>query len=157
MFEVIIYLFESYMQIDQSIEIDAKQITDELLEEGFQKNDISSAIAWLDNLASLHQQNPLDKTQFAKATSQRIYSTIEQSRLDIDCQGYLFYLEQADILNTHTREIVIDCAMSLDITTLPLYDLKWLTLMVLFNDPNSADAFLQLETMLLDFEDGLIH
>jgi len=157
MFEVIIYLFESYMQIDQSIEIDAQEITDELLEEGFQKKDITSAIAWLDNLARLHQQNPFNKTQFARATSHRIYSAIEQSRLDIDCQGYIFYLEQADILNTYTREIVIDCAMSLDSDPLPLDDLKWLILMVLFNDPNSADAFLQLETMLLDFEDGLIH
>ncbi len=157
MFEVIIYLFESYMQIDQTIEIDAQEITDELLEEGFQKNDISKALAWLDNLASLHQQNPQSRTQLAKVTSHRIYSSIEQDRLASDCQGYISYLEQADILNTHTREIVIDCAMSLDITALQLHDLKWLILMVLFNDPNSSDAFLQLESMLLDFEDGLIH
>lgn len=157
MFEVIIYLFESYIQFDQSIEIDAQEITDELLEEGFQKSEITRAIAWLDNLARLHQKNPVTKTQFAKITSHRIYSAIEQSRLSTECQGYIFYLEQADILNTHTREIVIDCAMSLDITTLPLDDLKWLILMVLFNDPHSEDAFLQLETMLLDFEDGLIH
>ena len=74
-----------------------------------------------------------------------------------DCRGYIYYLEQAKILNTHTREVVIDCAMSLDISTLPLYELKWLILMVLFNDPDSNDAFLQLESMLLDFEVGLIH
>lgn len=157
MFEVIMYLFESYMQIDQTMEINAHEITDELLEEGFQKNDISKALAWLDNLACLHQQNPQSKTQPAKKTSHRIYSAIEQQRLTSDCQGYISYLEQANILNTHTREVVIDCAMSLDINTLPLYELKWLILMVLFNDPNSSDAFLQLESMLLDFEDGLIH
>jgi len=157
MFEIIMYLFESYMQIDQSIEIDAQEITDELLEEGFQKRDISKALAWLDNLTRLHEQNPQSKTQLAKETSHRVYSAIEKQRLARDCQGFISYLDQADILNTHTREVVIDCAMALDIDELSLHDLKWLILMVLFNDPNSDDAFLQLESMLLDFEDGLIH
>lgn len=157
MFDVIIYLFESYMQIDQTMEINTQQVTDELLEEGFQKSEISKALAWINNLANLHQDNPQNKTQLAQPTSQRIYSQIEQQRLASDCQGYLYYLEQADILNTHTREVVIDCAMSLDIVTLPLEDLKWLILMVLYNDPNSSDAFLQLESMLMDFAEGLIH
>ena len=157
MFEVIMYLFESYMQVDQTMEINAHKITDELLEEGFQKNDINKALTWLDNLAGLHQLNPQSQTQAAKKTSHRIYSSIEQQRLTNDCQGYISYLEQAKILNTHTREVVIDCAMSLEIDTLLLHDLKWLILMVLFNDPQSNDAFLQFESMLLDFEDGLIH
>lgn len=157
MFDVIIYLFESYMQIDQTMEIDTQEVTDELLEEGFKKSEIAKAIAWLNNLANLHQDNPQSKTQSAQPTSQRIYSQIEQRRLESDCQGYIYYLEQAGILNTHTREIVIDCAMSLDIATLPLEDLKWLTLMVLYNDPSSGDAFLQLESMLMDFAEGLIH
>ena len=157
MFEVIMYLFESYMQMDQTMDIDAHEITDELLDEGFQKNDINKALVWLDNLACIPESNPASNTQDAKKTSHRVYSQIEQLRLSNDCQSYIAFLEQAEILNTHTREIVIDCAMSLDIDTLPLHELKWLTLMVLFNDPNSSDAFLQLESMLLDFEEGLIH
>ena len=157
MFEVIMFLFESYMQVDQTLEIDAQEVTDELLEEGFQKNDIAKALSWLDNLASLHEQDPQSKTQLAQQTSHRVYSPSEQHRLVSNCQGYISYLEHAGILNTHTREIVIDCAMSLDIDELQLHDLKWLILMILFNDPSSNDAFLQLESMLLDFEDGLIH
>ncbi len=157
MFEVIMYLFESYMQVDQTMELNANKITDELLEEGFQKNDIKKALAWLDNLAGLHQLHPQSQTQAAQKTSQRIYSDLEQQRLSSDCRGYISYLELANILNTHTREVVIDCAMSLEIDSLALHDLKWLILMVLFNDPQSNDAFLQFESMLLDFEDGLIH
>jgi Smg protein len=157
MFDVIMYLFESYMQIDQTVDISAHQLTDQLLEEGFQKNDINKALAWLDNLSSLQQQNSQNNALPAKETSQRIYSDIEQQRLNSDCRGYIAYLEQAKILNTYTREVVIDCAMSLELDTLPLYQLKWLILLVLFNDPRSNDAFLQLESMLLDFEDGLIH
>ena len=128
-----------------------------MLEEGFHKNEITKALAWLDDLAGMPQQNPESKTQLAKATSHRIYSDIEQQRLPHDCQAYISYLEQADILNTHSREMVIDCAMSLDSMIWQLDDFKWLILMVLFNDPNNNDAFLQLESMLLDYQDGLIH
>lgn len=157
MFEVIMYLFESYMQMEQTIEIDAHEITDELLEEGFQKSDINKALAWLDNFTHLQEQDPENRTQQQATTSQRIYSQIEQQHLDGECRGYIAYLEEANLLNTHTRELVIDCVMSLELETLPLYQLKWLILLVLFNDPQSTDSFIQFESMLLDFEDGLIH
>jgi Smg protein len=157
MFEVIIYLFESYMQIDQNVEVDAQEITDELLEEGFQRTDITKALTWLDHLSGLHEQAEENKVQLAKSTSHRIYSEVEQQRLNSTCQGYISYLEQARILSAYTREVVIDCAMLLEMNELELHDLKWLILMVLFNDPSSEDEFLQLESMLMDLEDGLIH
>jgi len=157
MFEVIIYLFESYMQLDQHIEVDAQEITDELLEEGFQSADISKALAWLDHLSNLHQQSEESRLVLAQSTSHRIYSELERYRLNSECQGYIAYLEQAQILTGYTREMVIDCAMLLDLNELALADLKWLILMVLFNDPNSEGEFLQLESMLMDLEDGLIH
>lgn len=157
MFEVIIYLFESYMQVDQNMEVDAQEITDELLEEGFQRADITKALAWLEHLSGLHEQAAENKVQLAKTTSHRVYSSLEQQRLNSGCQGYISYLEHAGILSTYTREVVIDCAMLLEMNELALHDLKWLILMVLFNDPSSEDEFLQLESMLMDFEDGLIH
>ena len=157
MFEVIIYLFESYMQLDQNVEVDAQEITEELLEEGFQRADITKALSWLDHLAGLHEQAEENRVQLAQPTSHRVYSQLEQLRLNGACQGYIYYLEQAAILSTYTREIVIDCAMLLEMNELALHDLKWLILMVLFNDPRSEDEFLQLESMLMDLEDGLIH
>ena len=157
MFEVIIYLFESYMQIEESMEVDAEEITDELLEEGFKHGDISKALEWLDHLAGLHDQDEAPQIEPAKQTSHRIYSYLEQQRLNSVCQGYIYYLEQADILDTYTREVVIDCAMLLDMNELVLHDLKWLILMVLYNSPDSEEQFYQLESMLMDFEDGLIH
>jgi Smg protein len=151
------YLFESYIQVDQTMEIDAQEVTDELVQEGFQKTEIAKALAWLDNLANMHNQDPQSKTTTEQTTSHRIYSKLEQRQISLDCRSYISYLEEAKILTTHTREMVIDCIMSLDTTDLILEDLKWLILMVLFNDPVSDDAFLQLESMLMDFEDGLIH
>lgn len=157
MFEIIIYLFESYIQIEQTIELNADQITDELLEEGFPQEEISKALTWLDKLATLHEDNEQNKASDAQKTSQRIYSDAEQQLLSTECQGYLCYLEQAELLNTCNREAVIDCAMSLEINSLSLHNLKWLVLMVLYNNPESEDEFMQLESMILDYEEGLIH
>ncbi|WP_094751343.1 DUF494 domain-containing protein [Psychromonas sp. CD1] len=157
MFEVIIYLFESYMQLDQSIEVDAEEITEELLSEGFSDEEISTALAWLDTLATLHENKAQHHEQEAQENSHRIYSAMEKMYINCNAQGYIAYLEQAKILNTRTMEIVIESIISLEMLDLSLQNLKWLILMVLFNDPDSSDAFLQFESMLLDFQDGLIH
>lgn len=158
MFEIIMYLFESYIQVDQTMELDTQEVTDELMQEGFQKSEINKALAWLDNLANMHNQEPQSRTIAEKATSHRIYNKIEQRQISLESRNYISYLEEAKILTTHTREMVIDCIMSLDSDgELILEDVKWLILMVLFNDPVSDDAFLQLESMLMDFEEGLIH
>ena len=157
MFEIIMYLFESYIQVDQTMELDAQEVTDELMQEGFQKNDITKALAWLDNLANMHNQDPQSRTISEQETSTRIYNKIELHQISLESRSYISYLEEAKILTSHTREMVIDCVMSLDGAELILEDLKWLILMVLFNDPISEDAFLQLESMLMDFEEGLIH
>lgn len=157
MFEIIMYLFESYIQVDQSMELDTQEVTDELMQEGFQKSEINKALAWLENLASMHNQDPQSRTTAEKVTSHRIYNKIEQRQISLESRNYIRYLEEAKILTTHTREMVIDCIMSLDSGELILEDVKWLILMVLFNDPVSDDAFLQFESMLMDFEEGLIH
>ncbi|WP_298939339.1 DUF494 domain-containing protein [uncultured Psychromonas sp.] len=157
MFEIIMYLFESYIQVDQTMELDTQEVTDELMQEGFQKSEITKALAWLDNLANMHNQEPQTRATAEKKTSHRIYNKQEQRQISLECRNYIHYLEEAKILTTHTREMVIDCIMSLDSGELILEDVKWLILMVLFNDPVSDDAFLQLESMLMDFEDGLIH
>ncbi|AGH80076.1 hypothetical protein PCNPT3_00670 [Psychromonas sp. CNPT3] len=157
MFEVIIYLFESYMQLDQSVDVDAEEITEELLGEGFSDDEISKALAWLDNLTTLHEKKVKYPTLQARDSSYRIYNDMEKMHVNCEAQGYISYLEQAKIINTHSREIVIESIISLEMPDLSLQNLKWLILMVLFNDPESSDAFLQLESMLLDFQDGLIH
>ncbi|MEL0628479.1 DUF494 domain-containing protein [Psychromonas aquatilis] len=157
MFEIIMYLFESYIQVDQTMELDTQEVTDELMQEGFQKSDITKALAWLDHLANMHNQDPQSKTTPEQKTSHRIYNKQEQMQISVDSRNYISYLEQAKILNTYTRELVIDCIMSLDSKELTLEDVKWLILMVLFNSPSSESEFLQLESMLMDFEEGLIH
>lgn len=65
----------------------------------------------------------------------RIYTKKENVRLDASCRGFLLFLEQIQVLNLETREMVIDRVMALDNTEFDLEDLKWVVLMVLFNIP----------------------
>jgi Smg protein len=145
------------MQIDSEYELDPESITTELINEGFKDFEIASALSWLDNLSKIHNQDPSVKMQAAQPTSLRIYCDREESIISLECQGYILYLEQAKILTPYSREIIIDCIMSLDVKELSIDDLQWLILMVLHNDPNSKSEFTQLESMLLDIEYGLIH
>lgn len=72
----------------------------------------------------------------------RIYTKKENVRLDASCRGFLLFLEQIQVLNLKTREMVIDRVMALDNTEFDLEDLKWVVLMVLFNIPGYENAIL---------------
>ncbi len=47
--------------------------------------------------------------------------------------GVLLFLEQIQVLNLETREMVIERVLALDTAEFELEDLKWVILMVLFN------------------------
>src|SRR3546814_1038347 len=63
----------------------------------------------------------------------RVYFGPELDKLDVECRGFLLVLEQHGILDPAQRELVLDRAMALDQDELDLDDLKWVVLMVLFN------------------------
>jgi Smg protein len=78
-------------------------------------------------------------------------------RLDASCRGFLLFLEQIQVLNLETREMVIDRVMALDNTEFDLEDLKWVVLMVLFNIPGYESAYQQMEELLFEVNEGYLH
>ncbi|HAO24765.1 MAG TPA: hypothetical protein DCQ49_06630, partial [Methylophaga sp.] len=62
----------------------------------------------------------------------RVFSESEIERLDIQCRGYLLFLEQVGVLDVETREVVIERVLALDSEEIDLEQLKWVVLMVLF-------------------------
>jgi Smg protein len=58
------------------------------------------------------------------------------------------FLEQHGVLDAHQRELVLDRAMALEQDELDLDDLKWVVLMVLFNQPGSEAALAWMETQI---------
>jgi Smg protein len=87
----------------------------------------------------------------------RIYTEEEGVRLDASCRGFLLFLEQIQVLNLETREMVIDRVIALDNTEFDLEDLKWVVLMVLFNIPGYESAYQQMEELLFEVNEGYLH
>ncbi|MES9844348.1 MAG: DUF494 domain-containing protein [Candidatus Sedimenticola sp. PURPLELP] len=143
--DILIYLYENYMDGDQKAPSDQAQVHEELMQAGFPEGEIDKAFAWMDELA-LHQ----DEQSYNHHTehSIRIYTDDEQARLDADSRGLLLFLEQNSILDQASRELVIDRAMALDNLQITVEELKWVILLVLMNQPGQESAFAQMEDLV---------
>ena len=157
MFDVLMYLFETYIHTDVDAMVDQEELADELTQAGFHKEEILKALAWLERLAALQEVDETPVWTRSAPDSFRIYTQEELYKLDAEGRGFLLFLEQIKVLNAETREIVIDRVMELDSPVIELDDLKWVILMVLFNVPGSESAYHQLEELIFEQPEGLIH
>lgn len=78
-------------------------------------------------------------------------------KLDTQCQGFLMFLEQIGVINSTTREMVIDRAVALDQEQIALDDLKWVVLMVLLSVPGQEQAYAQMEDLIFDDPNPTLH
>ena len=67
------------------------------------------------------------------------------------------FVEQTGVINSTTREMVMDRLAALDNSAITLEDLKWLILMVLFNVPDSQQAYEQMEDLIFDEPSEVLH
>jgi len=152
--DVLLYLFEHFFYDDPDAVRDRDSLQAGLLQAGFSPAEISKAFDWLDVLA---RQLPAASTAQGQPGPVRIYVDGEAARLDPEARGFLMLLEANGILDANQRELVLDRAMALDQEEVDLEDLKWVVLMVLFNQPGSEAAYAWMESQM--FEDGgeLLH
>ena len=152
--DVLMYLFQNYMSDDTGIHPDRESMQTELLEAGFPSREVKQAFEWLDGLAA-HQKMPMVVPD--EVWSYRIYTRHEIAKLDLECRGFLLYLEQASILKPETRELVIDRVMALETGEVDITDLKWIILMVLFNHPGQEEAYAWMEDLIFEDFAGYLH
>ncbi|CAG21832.1 hypothetical protein C9J48_25170 [Photobacterium profundum] len=157
MMDILMYLFETYIQSDVELLVDQDELSDELSRAGFHQDDIYKALNWLEKLAALQETETIPYMNNSAITSIRVYIPQEMARMDVTCRGFLTYLEQIHVLSADTREMVIDRVMELETSDFVLDDLKWIILMVLFNAPGNENAYTQMEELLYGAEDGYIH
>ncbi|MDX1607406.1 MAG: DUF494 domain-containing protein [Candidatus Competibacterales bacterium] len=145
--DVLMYLFQNYMNDEIDNEPNRDTVQNELLEAGFPSHEINQAFDWLEGLVEL-QDKPLALVNGDR--SFRIYTELEQRKLDAESQGYLLFLEQTGVLDSQTRELVIERVMALEAEELDLHQLKWIILMVLFNQPGQEEAYAWMEDLMFD-------
>lgn len=156
MFDVLMYLFETYIHNETEMRVDQDTLTDDLTRAGFDRDDIYSALDWLEKLADLQEGQTPPLALASDPLALRIYTAKEEQRLDADCRGFLLFLEQIKVLNLETREMVIDRVMALETQDFDLEDLKWVILMVLFNVPGCENAYQQMEDLLFEANEGYL-
>ena len=141
--DVLLYLFETYTEQEPEA-ADQDVLRDELLRAGFGEPEVDSALDWLDGL----NETSAPYAGIPGERSVRVYNEVEIRRLDLDCRGYLLYLEQVGILSAAQREVVIDRLMALGSDTVDKEQLKWVVLMVLFAQPGQETAFSRMEDLV---------
>ena len=160
MFEVLVFVYENYWRGDACPEL--QQLGRKLSAAGFEVDDIQQALQWLDglNIASHHtelidisQSVPEHHTE--SAHSLRVYSIAEQDHLGAECLGFINFLESAEVLSPHMREIVLDRAMAVPGHPMALDDLKIIVLMVYWSVGLEPDALVLDE--LCDDNDRIAH
>ena len=150
--DVLMYLFQNCMDDDADADPDRESIETELLAAGFPAREIRQAFEWLDSLTD-REVAPLA----VNPSSCRIYVQPELAKLDVECRGFLLFLERSGVLGSETRELVIDRVMALETDDIGLHQLKWVILMVLFNQPGQEEAYAWLEDLVFDEIPGYLH
>jgi Smg protein len=157
--DVLLYLFEHYIAEDTVPPLgDRESLPDsplfnELTQAGFSPAEIHKAFDWLNALA---EQRPTAAEPRVGGPI-RVYAGPELDKLDADCRGFLLFLEQHGVLDADQRELVLDRAIALDQDELDIDDLKWVVLMVLFNQPGSEAAYAWMETQMFLDEPEPVH
>lgn len=156
MFDVLMYLFETYIHSEAEMRVDQDKLTRDLTDAGFEREDIYNALMWLEKLAD-YQEGLVEPMQLASdPLSLRVY-TEEEYNVWMPVAGVLLFLEQIQVLNLETREMVIERVLALDTAEFELEDLKWVILMVLFNIPGCENAYQQMEELLFEVNEGMLH
>lgn len=145
MFDILIFLFENYPQIELAPDRDA--LTIKLNAAGFNVGEIDQALDWFSDLDSLNStQYP---ASLAEHHAIRVYAPYEVERIDAESRGFLLLLQHAGIINPLQREWIIDRVLALDEREPSLEKIKWIALIVLWSQMPGQDYSL-LEDLLFN-------
>jgi len=150
MFDVLVYLYETYWRPDACP--DHAQLTRKLSAAGFESDEIQEALVWLDGLAGAAESYSGQQS----STAVRVYSPAEHERLGEESIGFISFLESAAVLAPPMREMVVDRAMAVGATPIDLEDLKVIVLMVFWSLGEEPDALI-LDELFVAPEERLIH
>lgn len=153
--DVLMYLFDNYEDEDVKLTPDQDALRDQLMDAGFAEREVGKAFDWLEGLAT-QKDNHYPSTDTGTSAS-RIYHGKELEKLDTECRGFLLFLEQAGVLDIQNRELVIDRVMALESEDIDLQQLKWVVLMVLFNQPGKEAVITWMEDIIMDDLNANMH
>jgi Smg protein len=140
MLEVLIFMFENYLGSQNTIHqttIEEDFLAQELTQAGFDHHDILGAFDWY---RELHIQITQPYHQFVSNPSAiRVYSKQELEKIDTESISFLCFVEQAKVILPNERDLILDRAMALKQDQITIEEIRWITMMVLWNDTRKKD------------------
>ncbi len=151
MFEILMYLFESYFDAGSYPEPD--KLSRKLTAAGFDDEDINDALSWL---SGLQQSDPSKYPTELSHAGIRHFAVIELESTSMEARQFLSFTHQQKMISTVEREMIIDRAVALNQPNLSLEKMKLIMLMVLWNRHKDLDALL-IEELLTPFHSKQLH
>lgn len=149
--DVLLYLFENLMVDGPDGDPDRDSLQSSLLEAGFSPQEISKAFTWLDELAEVRPQ--VAPQAIDAGGPVRMLAPLEEAKLEPEAWGFLMFLEQQGVLSPAQRELVLERVLALDVDTVDVDELKWLVLIVLFNQPDQEAAYAWVENLVFEHDE----
>ena len=137
MFDILVYLYETYYRPDACPEPAA--LARKLSAVGFDDVEISEALVWLTDLTEMAGAEP--STAFSSSGT-RFYVAQEYDALGSAAVGFIQFLESAKVLSPMQREIVVERALALEESPVGLGKLKIIVLMLLWSQGKEPDALM---------------
>lgn len=151
MFDILMYLFESYFNAGSYPDPDKLSI--KLSAAGFEEDDISRALDWLSGLDQLTQDDYPDSIN---QSGIRSYADLEIKSISAEGLQFISFWEHNKMFTPVEREMIIDRAVAFGRDALPLERVKLIALMVLWNQHEEIDPLL-VEDLLTPANSAQIH
>lgn len=151
MFDILMYLFESYFHAGSYPDPDKLSI--KLSAVGFEEDDISRALSWLSGL------NQLTQTDYPDAINQsglRSFAKLESKCICQEGLQFISFWEHNKFITPVEREMILDRAVAFGRDALPLDRVKLIALMVLWNQHEEIDPLL-VEDLLTPANSAQLH
>lgn len=139
MLEVLIFMFENYFgkQTSTQATIEEDFLAQELSQAGFNRDDILGAFDWYKQL-SVQITHPYHQ-HVSSPNAIRVYSDQELEKIDTESFVFLSFVEQAKVILPHERDLILDRAMALKQHQITIEEIRWITMMILWNDTRKKD------------------
>lgn len=138
MLEVLIFIYQNYWDKHDALafeESDETIMAYELSQAGFNHQDILHAVDWVKDLRrSVAQPQYLQDAQAI-----RIFCDAERNKINDESLNFLSLLHRSDIITAYERDLIIDRAMVLAQPQLTMEDIRWITMMVLWDETRKQD------------------
>ena len=151
MFEILMYLFESYFDAGSYPETD--KLSRKLSAAGFEGDEISEALTWL---SALQTQDSDSYPASLEHTGQRHFAELELQLISDEARQFLLFTEQQNLISAVEREMIMDRSIALKQENLALDKLKLIMLMVLWRRHQDLDPLL-IEELLTPLHSAQLH